>query len=284
MTIYGSEFSSEPFFERQRSVLLSHDGPGGAERECCATATVSDTVVTCRLPQAPFIINIIKCFTGFYSQVSDTVMTCRLPRVSCIASNPINPCPKPGQSYTNQTASIATRPGIKGFDPAYDRTKLDDFVRYEGTWELVDEDVYGGLYVPASNVISGEVQILKTSATAALAAPSSCCPVCPTPGSPACRATITQAVTSLGSAQPGLYSVTVPDIMKPGSGGVCDTASNLANKTLSMGIERSTDPAGFTPATPLSITSCMDQVPPPRPPPPRPAWLTPCPAPRCLAV
>ena len=67
ITIIGSEFSAETDIERQRSVLLSHAGAGGVERECCATTTVSDTV-----------------------------MTCRLPRVTCLLSNPTNPCPEPG--------------------------------------------------------------------------------------------------------------------------------------------------------------------------------------------
>jgi hypothetical protein len=231
ITIVGQEFSSESILQRQRSVLLSHDGPGGVERECCQTTTVSNTV-----------------------------MTCRLPRISCLSSNPTNPCPKPGQTYTNQTVAIAIRPGIKGFDPAHKADTLDDFVRYEGVWELVDEDVYGGLYVPSSNVISGEIQILKTARKAAVASAQSCCPVCATPGDPACRIRIAQATNNLGAPQPGIYSVSIPAFMNPGGPGVCDASTNFANTTLTMGIERSTDPRGFTPATPLSITSCMDQI------------------------
>ena len=39
---------------------------------------------------------------------------------------------------------------------------------------------------------------------------------------------------------------------------MCDPATNLANTSLAVGIERSTDPTGFTPAHPLSVTSCID--------------------------
>ena len=231
ITIQGQEFSSESVFQRKRSVLLSHDGPGGVERECCDTTTVSDKV-----------------------------MTCRLPRVSCLSSNPTNPCPKPGQTYMNQTVSIAIRPAIKGFDPAFKSDSLDDFVRYEGEWELVDEDVYGGLFVPSSNVISGEIQILKTARKAAVASAQSCCPICATPGDPTCKITISQATTNLLAPQPGIYTVTIPAFMNPGGPGVCDSSTNFVNASLTMGIERSTDPKGFTPAKPLSITSCMDQI------------------------
>jgi hypothetical protein len=47
----------------------------------------------------------------------------------------------------NQTVAIAIQPSVKGYDGVAAAGTLDDFVRYEGTWELVDEDVYGGKYV-----------------------------------------------------------------------------------------------------------------------------------------
>ena len=42
--------------------------------------------------------------------------------------------------------------------------------------------------------------------------------------------------------------------------GRCDLATNLKNISLEVGIERSTDPTGFTPATPLSVTSCIEMA------------------------
>ena len=43
-----------------------------------------------------------------------------------------------------------------------------------------------------------------------------------------------------------------------GGSGVCDATTNMANTSVAVGIERSTDPTGFTPANPLSVTSCID--------------------------
>jgi hypothetical protein len=42
--------------------------------------------------------------------------------------------------------------------------------------------------------------------------------------------------------------------------GRCDLATNLKNISLEVGIERSTDPTSFTPATPLSVTSCLEMA------------------------
>ena len=63
----------------------------------------------------------------------------------------------------------------------------------------------------------------------------------------------------------GIYNVTIPAFLYPGGvgspgggSGVCDAATNARNNSLMMGIERSTDPTGFTPAKALSITSCID--------------------------
>jgi hypothetical protein len=42
--------------------------------------------------------------------------------------------------------------------------------------------------------------------------------------------------------------------------GRCDLATNLKNLSLEVGIERSTDPTGFTPAAPLAVTSCIEMA------------------------
>ena len=232
VTITGTYFSDEPVAQRQRRVVLSHSGDGGAPRECCETR-----------------------------RVSATLMTCRLPRVSCLSSNPTNPCPRPGRSFVNQTVSIAIQPGVKGFAGGVAAAALDDFVSYEGTWELVDEDVYGGLYVSNANRVAGEQYILNTPRDQAI---QRCCPVCSTPGDPSCQITIKQAVTSTLAPRPGVYVVTVPGFMRPaadsGLSGACDAASNYVNDSLTMGVELSSDPRGFTPDPPLSITSCIDMT------------------------
>ena len=96
-------------------------------------------------------------------RLSDTEMTCRLPRISCLHNNQVGRCSKPGAEFANQTVALAIKPGVKGFYGAgtaipaeYDYPPpfqssfpngVDDFVSYEGEWELEDNDVYGGTFV-----------------------------------------------------------------------------------------------------------------------------------------
>jgi len=107
---------------------------GGQVRECCETRRLSDTEVTCRLP-----------------------------RISCLHNNQVVKCSKPGKNFANQTVAFAIKPSIKGFYPKdvpipqqYDypppfqssyANGIDDFVQYEGVWELEDNDLYGGTFV-----------------------------------------------------------------------------------------------------------------------------------------
>ena len=229
VTIVGNFFSDETVTQRLRKVVLTHSGDGGEARECCATA-----------------------------RLSETQMSCRLPRVSCLSSNPTKPCPQPGLSFANQTVIYAIQPDVKGYDGSVPANELDDFVQFEGTWELDDEDVYGGLYVDTANRIDGQQYILNTPISQAT---QKCCPVCATPGSASCWFTITQATTDSGSPRPGVYTVKVPEFMRPsGQAGPCDASTNFVNTSLTMGIELSTDPRGFTPTPPLSITSCIDMT------------------------
>ena len=87
-----------------------------------------------------------------------------------------------------------------------------------------------------------------------------CCPVCPRDATnrDSCKLIITQLSA-------GIYNVTIPKFLFPGgvgssagASGICDAATNFKNISLEMGIERSTDPTGFTPAKALSVTSCID--------------------------
>lgn len=197
-------------------------GAGGDQRECCEMTRVSDKQILCRLP-----------------------------RVSCITQVSGFPCPQPGLVAANQTVSLNIRPTVKGFDGQTEAQNLDRFVQYEGVWELVDEDIYGGVYVPIKDRAPGEVHILNAANSVAR---QSCCPVCPLdiPDRANCRLTISQV-------QNGIYKVTVPEVLTPGSAtrsGSCDPATNYVNTSLSMVIETSTDPSGFTPTRPLSITNC----------------------------
>jgi len=231
VTVTGTYFSSEASAPRLRSLVLSHDGEAGQPRECCAT-----------------------------TRLSATQMTCRLPRVSCLSSNPTSPCPKPGRSFVNQTVSLAIRPEAKGYAPgSAAAAALDAFVQYEGDWELIDEDVYGGVFVSNANRVQGEQYILNSPREQAV---QRCCPVCPSPGSASCRITIAQAKTEALGPRPGVYLVTIPAFMRPPTvpTGPCDASTNYVNATLTVGIELSTDPKGFTPASPLSATSCVDMA------------------------
>ena len=104
----------------------------------------------------------------------------------------------------------------------------------------------------------GETHILGVDQTTASS--QFCCPVCKSDLSDKSRCQI--HITQLSA---GIYNVTIPPFLYPGGVGapqggmgVCDQATNLRNVSLQMGIERSTDPTGFTPSNPLSITSCID--------------------------
>ncbi|EKX44701.1 hypothetical protein GUITHDRAFT_139625 [Guillardia theta CCMP2712] len=187
ITVYGADFpSTDATHTRNASIVLYHSGAAGEPRACCES-----------------------------QRLSNSQYLCRLPRVSCLNNNPSFPCPQPGQIFQNQSVAIGIRPNVKGYDGTILSSKLDDFIEYEGTWELVDEDVYGGKYIPSTS-----------------------------------RFTITQT-------EPGIYNVTIPAIMSPGSG-VCDRATNLKNVSFIAAIDRSTDP--YSASSPLSITSCIDQT------------------------
>jgi hypothetical protein len=41
-------------------------------------------------------------------------------------------------------------------------TGIDDFVSYEGEWELEDNDLYGGTFVKLSDRVPGETHLLQT--------------------------------------------------------------------------------------------------------------------------
>eukprot|EP00960_Hanusia_phi_P041940 755227-Hanusia_phi.AAC.1 len=224
ITVYGADFPSpDATHTRNASVVLYDSGSAGDPRACCESR---------RLSANQFL--------------------CRLPRVSCLNNNPSFPCPQPGEVFQNQSVALGIRPYVKGFDGTIVSTKLDDFVEYEGTWELIDEDVYGGKYIPATSRSATQPQILEVDATQAT---MRCCPVCTLTGDrSSCRFTITQT-------EPGIYNVTIPAIMTPGSAtgaGVCDKATNMKNVSFIAAIDRSTDP--YSASTPLSITSCIDQT------------------------
>ena len=67
-------------------------------------------------------------------------------------NNKVGKCSKPGADFANQTVAFAIKPSIKGFyaegvsipaqynyPPPFDSSYangIDDFVAYEGTWEL----------------------------------------------------------------------------------------------------------------------------------------------------
>jgi hypothetical protein len=145
VTVRGVEFPEpEPGSYHNASITLRHGFLpnelgvmrewGGQVRECCETRRLSETEVTCRLP-----------------------------RISCLHNNQVVKCSKPGKQFANQTVAFAIKPSIKGFYPKdtpipqqYDFAPpfqssylngMDDFVPYEGTWELEDNDVYGGTFV-----------------------------------------------------------------------------------------------------------------------------------------
>lgn len=109
--------------------------------------------------------------------------------------------------------------------------------------------------------VPGEVHILGVDAKTA--SEGFCCPVSkPDTGTGADRSRYQFEIKQLSA---GIYNVTIPAFLYPGGvgspaggSGVCDAATNSRNNSLQMGIERSTDPTGFTPAKPLSITSCID--------------------------
>jgi len=286
ITIRGVEFpKADPISLHNASIFLNHstilvDGVpkewGGQTRECCETKYISAKEVTCRLP-----------------------------RVSCLHSNEAVKCPKPGAYFANQSVFFGIRPSVKGFfgpsvqdlpqiyklPPPFQNefsTGIDDFVSYEGEWELEDNDLYGGTFVRLSDRVPGETHLLQTDQK--MASENYCCPVCSkdAPNRGPCKFTINQLSA-------GLYSVSIPNIMYPGGRscataagkqcfcsldktgkiicptgcicvqsdqvmGRCDLATNLKNISLEVGIERSTDPTGFTPATPLSVTSCIEMA------------------------
>ena len=228
ITVIGREFPSSDGVSNLRngSIVLHHSGPGGDARECCESR-----------------------------RLSDTMMTCRLPRVSCLSNNPSVPCPEPGSDFAKQTVSLGIRPEARNYDGATPPSQLDDFVEYEGTWELADEDVYGGIYVPLGERIPGETHILEAGQATAS---GGCCPVCPHD-----IADRTQCQFTIQQSSRGVYRVEIPEFLTPGTEtrtGVCDRATDMRNTSILVGIEKSVDPAGFTPANPLSVTSCIDQV------------------------
>ena len=145
VTVRGVEFPEpEAGSKHNASITLQHGDLadengvlrewGGQLRECCETRRLSDTEVTCRLP-----------------------------RISCLHNNKVGKCSKPGADFANQTVAFAIKPSIKGFyaegvsipaqynyPPPFDSSYangIDDFVAYEGTWELEDNDLYGGTFV-----------------------------------------------------------------------------------------------------------------------------------------
>ena len=145
VTVRGVEFPQpEPGSNHNASITLRHgflpneQGVmrewGGQVRECCETRRLSETEVVCRLP-----------------------------RVSCLHNNQVVKCSKPGKQFANQTVAFAIKPSVKGFYPegvmipqqyslpppfqsSYE-SGVDDFVQYEGIWELEDNDLYGGTFV-----------------------------------------------------------------------------------------------------------------------------------------
>jgi len=254
VTVRGVEFPEPEGSAHNASITLQHgfltvDGVqrewGGQVRECCATHRLSDTEITCRLP-----------------------------RISCLHSNGVGKCSKPGAEFANQTVALAIKPSVKGYYPQgtsipaeYDYPPpfqtsypngLDDFVSYEGQWELEDNDVYGGTFVRVADRIPGETHILN--ADQKTASGGSCCPVCKPESSGQSDCTV--IIKQLSA---GIYNVTIPQFLYPGGvgspeggSGVCDAATNFRNISLEVGIERSKDPTGFTPANALSVTSCID--------------------------
>lgn len=145
VTVRGVEFPEpDPGSYHNASITLRHGllpnelgvmrEWGGQVRECCETRRLSETEVTCRLP-----------------------------RISCLHNNQVVKCSKPGKNFANQTVAFAIKPSIKGFYPKdvpipqqYDypppfqssyANGIDDFVQYEGVWELEDNDLYGGTFV-----------------------------------------------------------------------------------------------------------------------------------------
>jgi len=109
--------------------------------------------------------------------------------------------------------------------------------------------------------VPGEVHILGVDAQTA--STGFCCPVGRPDTATGQDRSRYQFIINQQSA--GIYNVTIPAFLYPGGvgspgggSGVCDAATNARNNSLMMGIERSTDPTGFTPAKPLSITSCID--------------------------
>ena len=174
ITIRGVEFpKADPISLHNASIFLSHssimvDGGlkewGGQSRECCETKYISDKEITCRLP-----------------------------RVSCLHSNEAVKCPKPGAYFANQSVFFGIRPFVKGFfgpsvqdlpqiyklPPPFQSeftTGIDDFVSYEGEWELEDNDLYGGTFVRLSDRVPGETHLLQTDQK--MASENYCCPVC----------------------------------------------------------------------------------------------------------
>ena len=109
--------------------------------------------------------------------------------------------------------------------------------------------------------VPGEVHILGVDEQTA--STGFCCPVGkPDTGAGQDRSRYRFEIKQLSA---GIYNVTIPAFLYPGGvgspvggSGVCDLATNSRNNSLQMGIERSTDPTGFTPAKPLAITSCID--------------------------
>uniref|UniRef100_A0A7S4JVJ4 IPT/TIG domain-containing protein n=1 Tax=Guillardia theta TaxID=55529 RepID=A0A7S4JVJ4_GUITH len=177
--------------------------------------------------------------------ISQNMFVCRLPRVACLNNNPPNfACAQPGVSFENKTVALGIRPFAKGYNGTIPASKLDEFVEHEGTWELIDEDIYGGKYIDPAKRNPNQTQILQASSSQAL---TTCCPVCISPGDPKCRFTITQL-------SPGVYNVSIPAIMSPGKPGPCDPATNMINNSFIAGIDRSLD--NFSASVPLSITSC----------------------------
>ena len=75
--------------------------------------------------------------------------------------------------------SVQDLPQIYKLPPPFQReftTGIDDFVSYEGEWELEDNDLYGGTFVRLSDRVPGETHLLQTDQK--MASENYCCPVC----------------------------------------------------------------------------------------------------------
>ena len=290
VTIIGQEFPvAEPGGNQNASIILQHglidvEGVkkewGGQARECCETKRISESQITCRLPR-------ISCL---HDNRATPPGPCPKPG-KYFANQTVSLVVKPNvKGYYSKTDEI---PQLYRNSPPFDSSfpdGLDDFVPYEGEWVLEDNDIYGGSYVKLQDRVPGEVHLLESDYTTAQ---SFCCPVCQANDrykDNTCRIHITRE-------RAGVYSVKIPNFLFPGGrqctfddqstckckdradsscldngktctcknkvpagSGVCDAPTNFRNDSLSVGIERSFDPKGFTPAKALSVTSCIDQT------------------------